>query len=204
MSSDNPDHLKAPDANQATGDNPTDTKKEAAEKAPETSPSPAASEKSTAPIVSMPSENTPAPEKAVAEKTEAPKAAPPPAAAQEITILVVDDLADMRSLLGLTLNRNGWQVIEASDGAEAVELARSKKPSLILMDYDMPAMNGLEACKKITTEDDTKNIPVVIYTGHSGFNMQEDVLAAGARVFLLKPIPPRQLRDTIKELLASE
>lgn len=121
-----------------------------------------------------------------------------------VTILVVDDLADMRSLLGLTLQRAGWNIIEATNGQEAFEVALNQKPDLILMDYDMPGTNGLRSCEMLAGEPQTADIPIIIYTGHSSAHVREDVLEAGARSFLLKPIPASQLRDEVRKLLSIE
>ncbi len=118
-----------------------------------------------------------------------------------IKILVVDDLSDMRTLLGLTLKRNKWQVIEAVDGEEAVEIARSTMPDVILMDYDMPTMNGLDACKLLTEDPTTTHIPIIIYTGYGASHVRDQVLSAGATSFLLKPITPKLLREEIQNAL---
>lgn len=117
-------------------------------------------------------------------------------------ILVVDDLADMCTLLGLTLRRNGWEVLEARNGEEAVMIARIEQPDLILMDYDMPKLNGLDACRLITCDAVTAHIPVVIYTGYSAVHVREEALEAGATSFLLKPITPTRLREEIEGILA--
>ncbi len=118
-----------------------------------------------------------------------------------IKILVVDDLSDMRMLLGLTLRRNQWEVVEAEDGEQAIEMALAEQPQIILMDYDMPKMNGLEACTHITSTQETAHIPVVIYTGYSASHVREDALNAGATTFLIKPITPARLREEIMNLL---
>lgn len=117
-------------------------------------------------------------------------------------ILVVDDLADMCTLLGLTLRRNGWEVLEARNGEEAVAMARTDQPDLILMDYDMPKMNGLDACRIITSDPATAHIPVIIYTGYSAVHVRDEALGAGATSFLLKPITPTRLREEIEDILA--
>lgn len=117
-------------------------------------------------------------------------------------ILVVDDLADMCTLLGLTLRRNGWEVLEARNGEEAVTIARIEQPDLILMDYDMPKLNGLDACRLITRDAVTAHIPVVIYTGYSAVHVREEAIGAGATSFLLKPITPTRLREEIEAILA--
>lgn len=118
-----------------------------------------------------------------------------------VKILVVDDLSDMRMLLGLTLRRNQWEVLEAEDGVQAVEAAINEQPDVILMDYDMPNMNGLDACSQISADDRTAHIPIVIYTGYSASHVREDAINAGATTFLIKPITPARLREEIMNLL---
>ncbi len=120
-----------------------------------------------------------------------------------VQILVVDDLADMRMLLGLTLRRNGWNVIEANNGEQALDAAYAQQPDIILMDYDMPGMNGLEVCEILRTEPETAEIPIIIYTGYGASHMRSQALQAGAQAFLLKPITPSQLREEIEEILRS-
>ncbi|GIK62730.1 MAG: hypothetical protein BroJett018_05240 [Chloroflexota bacterium] len=118
-----------------------------------------------------------------------------------VTILIVDDLSDMRTLISLTLKRNGWNILEARDGQEAVDIARQHQPALVVMDYDMPTKNGAEACREITTDPTTSHIPVIVYTGHASIHIKEESYKAGAKQFLVKPITPTQLRQEIQNLL---
>jgi len=113
-------------------------------------------------------------------------------------ILVVDDLLDMRMVLGLTLKRSGWEVVEAEDGLQAVQAARLERPDVIIMDYNMPHMNGIEACHEIKHDPDLQQIPIVIYTGAYASDVKEAALAAGADTFLTKPILPADLRAEVK------
>lgn len=114
------------------------------------------------------------------------------------TILVVDDQTEMRTMLNLTLSRSDWQVIEAGNGKEAVELAQTHRPHVILMDYNMPIMNGIDACKAIKSNTDTREIPVLIYTGLNALDLQEAAIKAGAVQFLTKPILPSDLRQAVE------
>lgn len=116
-------------------------------------------------------------------------------------ILIVDDLPEMRTMLNLTLSKSGWEVIEAANGEEAVEKATSEMPQVILMDYNMPIMNGIDACKVIKGQSDTQEIPVLIYTGASALDIKEAAFNAGAVNFLTKPILPTDLRQAIEAVL---
>ncbi len=118
-----------------------------------------------------------------------------------VTILIVDDLSDMRTLMSLTLKRNGWNILEARDGQEAIDIARQHQPALVVMDYDMPTKNGAEACREITNDPSTSHIPVIVYTGHASVHIREESYKAGAKQFLVKPITPTQLRQEIQNVL---
>ena len=116
-------------------------------------------------------------------------------------ILIADDLEDMRVLVRLMLGRQGWEIFEAEDGSVAVELSRSEMPNVILMDYNMPILDGIEACKVIKATDETKHIPILIYTGASVADIRDAALDAGATNFLTKPILPPDLLREIKKAL---
>lgn len=118
-----------------------------------------------------------------------------------VTILVVDDLSDMRMLMNITLKKNGWRVLEARDGQEAVDMARKEQPTLVIMDYDMPTKNGAEACREITSDPSTAHIPVIVYTGHAAAHIRDESMKAGAKQFLIKPIPPGKMREEVQTLL---
>lgn len=120
------------------------------------------------------------------------------------TILVVDDQPEMRTMLSLTLSRNDWQVIEADNGEEAVQLATSRLPQVILMDYNMPIMNGIDACKAIKSNTDTQQIPVLIYTGMSALDIEEAAFQAGAKRFMTKPFLPNDLRNAIDSVFRDD
>jgi len=118
-------------------------------------------------------------------------------------ILIVDDLPDSRFLMRMTLGRSGWDVIEAADGHEAVNLANMEMPDVVLMDYNMPVMDGVEACRQLNDMDDTAHIPVIIYTGaFSGGNapdsLKSQAFDAGAVEFLVKPIMPNDLKSKVE------
>ena len=118
-------------------------------------------------------------------------------------ILIVDDLPDSRFLMRMTLGRSGWDVIEAADGQEAVNMANMEMPDVVLMDYNMPVMDGVEACRKLNDMQETAHIPVIIYTGaFSGGNapdsLKSQAFDAGAVEFLVKPIMPNDLKSKVE------
>jgi CheY-like chemotaxis protein len=112
-------------------------------------------------------------------------------------IMIVDDLKEMRNMIHLMLR--DWTVIDAENGEQAVELARTERPDVILMDYNMPFMNGIDACRIIKTDPETEEIPVLIYTGAYAQDLQDRAYEAGAATFLTKPILPNTLRAAIEQ-----
>jgi DNA-binding response OmpR family regulator len=117
------------------------------------------------------------------------------------TILVVDDEPDIIRIIQLTLEQAGYDVITAQDGEEALELAASQQPALILMDQIMSGMSGSEAVRKLKANERTSNIPVVILTAQ---NTTEDMMESwesGTDLFLTKPVMPTELIDIIKTIM---
>ncbi len=118
-------------------------------------------------------------------------------------ILVADDEPHILKLVSFTLKNRGHEVIEATDGARAVELARSQQPDLILLDVMMPVMNGYEAARRISEDPATGHIPVVMLSAKSQRTEICEGLEAGAREYICKPFTPKELADRVAELLAS-
>lgn len=114
-------------------------------------------------------------------------------------ILIVDDLPDMRMIMSLSLKRIGWEIIEGVDGQEAVELAQAELPDLILMDYNMPRMDGIAACRALKEAAQTQHIPILLYSGAFSEDLKDDAIGAGASAFLSKPILPNELRDIVTQ-----
>jgi two-component system phosphate regulon response regulator PhoB len=113
-------------------------------------------------------------------------------------VLVVDDLNEGRALMRFPLERDGWRVLEASDGSQAVVIALKEQPHIILMDYNMPFVNGIEACRQIKGNTSTAHIPVIIYTGLNLGDIRRQALEAGAYDFLVKPILTDELLALIR------
>jgi CheY-like chemotaxis protein len=113
-------------------------------------------------------------------------------------ILVVDDDADFRAGLRLALEMKGYQVEEAANGKEALDRIEQKPPLLVLLDLQMPVMNGRELLQKLRAAPDTKEIPVVIISGF-GFEWEAELM--GAQGYVGKPFEPEELERTIAALL---
>lgn len=117
-------------------------------------------------------------------------------------ILIAEDERDIRDLVAFTLRFAGYEVFAAANGEEAVEMAPTVNPDLILMDVRMPRMTGYEACKVMKANPDLKDIPVVFLTARGQETEIQQGLDAGAEEYLLKPFAPDQLTDRVKVILA--
>jgi len=117
------------------------------------------------------------------------------------TILIVDDTKEMRKLVRMTLEYEDLRVIEASTGAQAIDLASKQNPDIIIMDFAMPGgINGLEATKRIRNNPRLAECSVIILTGSQNCR-KEEALKAGADDFIEKPFSPLTLIDKIEQIL---
>jgi DNA-binding response OmpR family regulator len=117
-------------------------------------------------------------------------------------ILIAEDERDIRDLVAFTLRFAGHEVVTASNGEEAVQLAPKANPDLILMDVRMPRMTGYEACRAIKTNAALKDIPVVFLSAKGQESEIQTGLEVGAEEYLLKPFAPDQLTDRVKAILS--
>lgn len=117
-------------------------------------------------------------------------------------ILIAEDERDIRDLIIFTLRFSGYEVVAASNGEEAIQLARQEMPDLILLDVRMPRKTGYEACAAIKADEKTKNIPVIFLSAKGQASEIQAGLQAGAVEYLLKPFVPDQLSARIQAVLA--
>ena len=120
----------------------------------------------------------------------------------EPLILVAEDERDIRELIVITLEFNGFRVVDVSNGEEAVAKALEISPDLILMDVRMPKMTGFEACQALKANDKTKDIPVVFLSAKGQENEVNTGLDLGAAGYFLKPFAPDELGDRVNKVLA--
>lgn len=125
------------------------------------------------------------------------------AAGYKALVLVVDDFADNREMYSEYLSFSGYDVIEATNGKEAVDAARARLPDIIIMDLSLPVMDGWEATRRLKADDRTRKIPVVALTGHALAGHSKGARDAGCDSFLAKPCLPDQLVAEIKRMLES-
>ena len=118
-------------------------------------------------------------------------------------ILSVDDDPDIRDLISITLKGEGYDVVMASDGASGLAAATVSRPDLILLDYMMPGMNGVEVCARLQDSPVTSHIPVVFLTAVTGEVERSRAFALGAVDYLIKPLDPAILKEAVSRHLAT-
>src|SRR2546430_3507815 len=128
------------------------------------------------------------------------KPKPEPGAARP-RVMVVDDYPDAREMYGEYLEYCGFEVVQASNGMEALQRALDTKPDIILMDLSLPVMDGWEATRRLKADKRTANIPVVALTGHALAGISDGAKKAGCDAFVTKPCLPEDLVKEIRKVL---
>lgn len=119
-------------------------------------------------------------------------------------ILIADDETHILNVLSIKLRNAGFEVIAAEDGARALELARRCAPDVLITDYQMPHLSGIELCTQLRGDTATCGIPAIMLTAR-GFSLsQADMEAANIRCVLDKPFSPRDVLQRLRELLSCE
>ena len=117
------------------------------------------------------------------------------------TILVVEDQEDNRRIMRDLFTSNGYEVIEAVTGEEGVTAAETHRPDLILMDVQLPAMDGYEATRRIKANPNLRHIPIIVVTSYALRGDQANAFEAGGDDYVSKPFSPRELLAKIREYL---
>jgi two-component system, cell cycle response regulator DivK len=120
---------------------------------------------------------------------------------QRPRVLLVDDYSDAREMYSEYLEFSGFDVVEASNGMEALELAHDHAPDIILMDLSLPVMDGWETTRRLKANTRTASIPVVALTGHALAAVSEGAREAGCDAFVTKPCLPEDLVKEIRRML---
>ena len=116
-------------------------------------------------------------------------------------VLVVDDEIHIVHVVAIKLRNNGYEVISAENGAEAFELAREEKPDIIVTDFQMPVMTGLQLVEKLRQCEETKDIPVIMLTARGFAVENESKEELQISEFLSKPFSPKELLRSIEDAL---
>jgi DNA-binding response OmpR family regulator len=115
-------------------------------------------------------------------------------------LLIVDDEPAVRALVHATLEGDDYVILEAADGAEALELSRREQPSLVLLDIMLPRLDGIEVCRQLKADPDTRGIVVVMLTAQAQERDRDLGLAAGADEYFTKPFSPLALLNMVESL----
>ena len=116
-------------------------------------------------------------------------------------ILIADDDAEMLETLSSMLEGEGYTVIKAENGQEAVEMARKELPALIMLDIHMPVLDGLKACKAIKEDKVTKGSQVVMLTVEGSINEIQQAITYGAKTYITKPSSKAEILKVVKSLI---
>jgi two-component system chemotaxis response regulator CheY len=118
------------------------------------------------------------------------------------TILTVDDSVTMRELLHSTLSGLGYRVLQAQDGANALEALAAEKPDLIITDINMPKLDGIGFIREVRSDSRYRAMPILVLTTESDPNTKEKARQAGATGWIVKPFDPQKLADAIRKVAA--
>jgi CheY-like chemotaxis protein len=117
-------------------------------------------------------------------------------------VLIAEDQPELRQLYAQQLAISGFDVIEAANGAEAIDLTSARLPDVILMDLSMPIVDGWEATRRLRADSRTAHIPVVALTAHDGSGELQRATNAGCNWFVPKPCPPAALITEVRRVLS--
>jgi DNA-binding response OmpR family regulator len=117
------------------------------------------------------------------------------------TILLVDDEANLRILVSTTLDDAQYRIIEATDGTAALELARQQCPDLLILDWVMPGLNGIEVVQALRQDPVTAHIPIIMLSARGQETDKERGRSVGTSAYLVKPFSPLELLRTVEEIL---
>ena len=117
---------------------------------------------------------------------------------------IADDQANMRQLVRVTLESGHFEILEASDGDAALEVARREHPDLVFLDWTMPGVSGVEVCRALREEPSTAGTRIVMLTARSQADDRETAQAMGADDYITKPFSPIQLLEKVRDVLGPE
>lgn len=116
-------------------------------------------------------------------------------------ILIAEDEKDIRELIAFTLRFAGFDVLLATNGMEAVEVAEAERPDLVILDVRMPKMSGYEACRRLKENPQTAALPVVFLSAKGQDSEVQQGLESGAEEYILKPFAPDELIQQVRDIL---
>jgi len=120
------------------------------------------------------------------------------------TIMLVDDSLTLRQMLSITLKREGYEILEASGGKEALQRCRGKNVDLFICDLIMPEMNGIDFLKKLKEDQSHRFKPVIMLTTEPEDSIKEDARELGVKVWKVKPYDPVDITSSVRRLIRPE
>ena len=120
---------------------------------------------------------------------------------EQPVVLAADDDEDILALVTFRLERSGYSVLQAHDGAEALELALAEKPDLAVLDVMMPKMDGFELTRRLRAHEATSRMPIILLTARAQDSDVQEGFDAGADDYLRKPFSPQELRSRVQAIL---
>jgi two-component system, OmpR family, response regulator len=120
------------------------------------------------------------------------------------TILIVDDVPDIRDLFTTFLTNAGFSTMAVGGGAECLELLKTTRPDLILLDIMMEPMDGWQTLQLIKSQPETKDIPVMMVTGKGLIDSEKQEHSGQFEIYMMKPVTPKKLQDSIADILKSQ
>lgn len=117
------------------------------------------------------------------------------------TVLAIDDSPSIRQMVAFTLKNSGYDVVEAVDGMDGLDKAKSKPVNLVLTDQNMPRMDGLTLIKTLRSMPVYKSVPILMLTTEASDTMKQQGRAVGATGWLVKPFDPQKLVEVVKKVL---
>jgi len=118
-------------------------------------------------------------------------------------VLIVEDTHTLRTLIQIYLLQQGWEFVEARDGAEGLERARALRPDVVISDVKMPVMDGFELCAAIRSDPALRRTPVVLLTMLGDDASRQRGRLVGASAFLTKPVSPTELKEAVRKAVGA-
>ncbi len=119
-------------------------------------------------------------------------------------ILIVDDTTELLFFLDYIFQRNGFEVVTAANGKDAIRLAKETHPDVLLVDVMMPGIDGLEVCRHLRQDPDMRDVPILLYSAAVGEEIRQKATDAGANEFLGKTMNHEELVTKVRDWLASD
>lgn len=116
-------------------------------------------------------------------------------------VLIVDDEDLTRQMIAMFMKMDGFETVEAEDGVDALEKVAQHKPDAIILDVMMPIMDGITMCKKLRANPATASIPVLMLSGRSQIDAEQEGTDAGANAYMKKPMDPREMLQILKDIM---